>query len=121
MQKGSPVPELFAQGAVPTRMYMARFYLPLRDNAGNAFPSAMFRAVEAELSTRFGGVTAHLESPASGLWREEGKTHIDEVVIFEVVLDAAERDWWRAYRARLERDFRQKRIMLMLQPVEVIE
>lgn len=101
-------------------MYMVRFYLPLRDNAGEAFPSSMFSAVEAELSARFGGVTAHLESPASGLWREEGKMHVDEVVIFEVILQAADRGWWSAYRTRLERDFRQKRILLMLQPVEVI-
>ena len=101
-------------------MYLARFYLPLRDNAGEAFPSLMFRMVEAELSRRFGGVTAHLESPASGLWRENGTTHADEVVIFEVILGEADRTWWSSYRERLERDFRQKRILLMLLPVEVI-
>ena len=101
-------------------MYLARFYLPLRDNAGEAFPSLMFRVVEAELSRRFGGVTAHLESPASGLWREHGTTHVDEVVIFEVMLDDVDRRWWSSYRERLERDFRQKRILLMLVPVEVI-
>ena len=99
---------------------MARFYVPLRDNAGDFFPADMFRAVETELSSRFGGVTAHLQAPANGLWREEGKTHVDEVVIFEVLIDAADRGWWSAYRTRLERSFRQKRILLMLQPVEVI-
>jgi hypothetical protein len=101
-------------------MYMARFYLPLRDNEGEAFPPSMFSGVEAELSSRFGGVTAHLEAPASGLWREEGRTHVDEVVIFEVICDAADRGWWHVYRTRLERDFRQKRILLTLQQVEVI-
>ena len=50
-------------------MFLMRFYLPLRDNAGEAFPPRMFREVEDELSRRFGGVTAHLEAPASGLWR----------------------------------------------------
>ena len=99
---------------------MARFYLPLQDNLGEAFPSTMYVAVESELSARFGGVTAHLESPASGLWRENGTTHADEVVIFEVLLDDVDRDWWTAYRARLQRDFRQKQILLMLQPVEVL-
>jgi hypothetical protein len=101
-------------------MYMARFYLPLRDNAGEAFPPAKFRAVEADLSRRFGGVTAHLQSPASGLWQEAGKTHVDEVVIFEVLLDEADRAWWSSYREKLERDFRQKQILLVLQPVDVI-
>lgn len=112
--------ELSSGSIVLAPMYLARFYLPLRDNEGEPFPSLMFRVVEAELSRRFGGVTAHLESPASGLWREKGTTHVDEVVIFEVIVEEMDRSWWTSYRERLERDFRQKRILLMLQPVEVM-
>lgn len=101
-------------------MFMARFYLPLRDNAGDAFSPQMFRQVEEELSSRFGGVTAHLEAPASWLWREAGRTHADEVAIFEVILEAVDRGWWTEFRARLERDFRQKRILMTLQAVDVV-
>ncbi|PZF78741.1 hypothetical protein DK847_02750 [Aestuariivirga litoralis] len=101
-------------------MRLVRFYLPLRDNAGGAFPARMFRAVEAELSGRFGGVTAHLQSPASGLWHDGGEMHADDVVIFEVLTQDGDRDWWSAYRARLAHDFRQKSILMMLQPVEVV-
>jgi hypothetical protein len=107
-------------GPLPACMYLARFYLPLQDDAGHVFPVALFRAVEAELAQRFGGVTAHLTSPAKGLWRENGTTHTDEVVVFEVLLEDADRAWWSGYRTRLERDFRQKRVLLMLQPVEVV-
>jgi hypothetical protein len=112
--------ELLVTHAVSSRMHLVRLYLPVRDNAGQAFPVAMFRTIEAELSHRFGGVTAHLAAPASGLWRESGKLHADEVVIFEVLTDEADRDWWTAYRERLARDFRQKQILLMLQAVEVV-
>ena len=42
------------------------------------------------------------------------------MAIFEVILDQSDRDWWRDYRTRLERDFRQKRILMMLQPVDVV-
>ena len=101
-------------------MYLARVYLPLRDNESHPFPSRMFRAVEEELSQRYGGVTAHLEAPASGMWRDKGETHADQVVIFEVILDEPDRGWWIGYRTRLERDFRQKSILITLQPVEVI-
>lgn len=80
----------------------------------------MFRAVVAELSSRFGGVTAHLQSPASGLWRDGGELHADDVVIFEVLSEAEDRDWWIAFRERLARDFRQKSVLLLLQPVEVV-
>lgn len=101
-------------------MDMVRFYLPLRDNGGSDFPAAMFRAVEAELTERFGGVTAHLQSPASGLWTDGGRTHADDVVIFEVLLESADHGWWSSYRCNLERTFRQKRILIVLQPVDVI-
>ena len=101
-------------------MRLARFYLPLRDNGGEPFPAHMFRDVEAELSRRFGGVTAHLQSPASGLWSHGGEVHADDVVIFEVLAEAEDRDWWAAYRDRLAHDFRQKSILMLLQPVEVV-
>lgn len=114
------VPELRWSHAVSGCMHLVRFYLPVRDNAGQAFPVAMFRAIEAELSQRFGGVTAHLASPASGLWRESGTLHADEVVIFEVLTEDVDRSWWAGYRARLARDFRQKQILLMLHAVEVV-
>lgn len=101
-------------------MRLARFYLPLRDNEGAPVPLAMFRGVEAELSTRFGGVTAHLQSPASGLWCDGGKLRADDVVIFEVLSQTADRGWWKDYRDRLARDFRQKGILPLLQEVEVV-
>lgn len=101
-------------------MHLSRFYLPLRDNAGTPFSPNMFRAVERELSARFGGVTAHLQSPASGLWRDGGEVHADDVVIFEVLVSDWDRDWWAAYRDRLAHDFRQKSILILLQQVEVV-
>lgn len=101
-------------------MRLARLYLPLQDNAGNPFAAHMFGAVEDELSARFGGVTAHLQSPASGLWRDGGEVHADDVVIFEVLVRDWDRGWWTAYRDRLARMFRQKSILILLQQVEMV-
>ena len=101
-------------------MHLVRFYLPLHNNTGEAFPAQMLADVSAELSGRFGGVTAHLLSPASGLWRDGGDMHADDVVIFEVFTQKVDRGWWTAYRERLAEDFRQKSILMLLQPVEVI-
>ena len=101
-------------------MHLVRFYLPLHDNTGAAFPAQMLADVSSELSDRFGGVTAHLLSPASGLWRDGGDMHADDVVIFEVFTQNVDRGWWTAYRGRLAEDFRQKSILMLLQPVEVI-
>jgi hypothetical protein len=101
-------------------MNVVKLYLPLRDNSGNAFDARMFKDIEQELSQRFGGVTAHMQAPANGLWREGDTTHADEIVIFEVILKTADRTWWTQYRERLEVQFRQKSVMVFLQEIEVL-
>ena len=56
-------------------MHLVQILLPLRDNEGAPFPGDDFTRVRAELVERFGGVTAHLQAPAQGVWKdeEEGK------------------------------------------------
>jgi len=93
-------------------MYLVQFLLPLRDNERRPFPRADFDRVRAELIERFGGVTAFLQSPAAGAWKEEGETAYDEVVLFEVMTEELERAWWKSYRAELERRFRQEAIVV---------
>jgi hypothetical protein len=41
-------------------------------------------------------------------------------VVLEVMAEELDRVWWRAYRARLERDFRQDVIVIRASAVEVI-
>lgn len=101
--------------------HLVQFFLPLRDNAGAAFPKSEFTRVRAELTDRFGGVTAYLRSPALGAWEDEdGDVQRDEVVLFEVVADTLDRDWWRAYRETLCRRFRQEEVLVRASPVALL-
>lgn len=93
-------------------MYLIQFLLPLRDNERRPFPRADFDRVRAELIERFGGVTAFLQSPATGAWKDEGETTHDEVVLYEVMTQGLDRAWWKGYRAELERRFRQEAIVV---------
>jgi hypothetical protein len=94
-------------------MVLIQFLLPLRDNAGQPFARADFERVRTELTERFGGVTAFLQSPAAGAWKEDdARTVRDEVVLFELMTDALDRAWWRRYREELERRFRQKALVV---------
>lgn len=93
-------------------MHVIQFLLPLRDNEQRPFARADFEKVRAELTERYGGVTAFLQSPAMGAWMEEGETVRDEMVLFEVMVEPFERTWWSGYRAELERRFRQERIVM---------
>ncbi|NMO17185.1 hypothetical protein HPC49_19865 [Pyxidicoccus fallax] len=101
-------------------MVLIQFLLPLRDNAGQPFPRADFERVRTELTERFGGVTAFLQSPAAGAWKEDGggSTVRDEVVLFELMTDALDRAWWGHYRRELERRFRQKALVVRALAVE---
>jgi hypothetical protein len=66
-----------------------------------------------ELTERYGGVTAYLRSPASGVWRDEGGEEArDEVVMVEVMVGKLQRQSWAEYRRVLERRFRQAELVV---------
>ena len=93
--------------------YLVQLFLPLRDNAGDAFPQALYDHVREELTDRYGGATAFLRAPAAGAWQGEGgEVQRDDVVLLEVMARTLDRDWWAAYRAELEARFRQDDVLV---------
>ena len=100
---------------------LVQILLPLRDNEGRPFGGGVHGKTRQELLDRFGGVTAYQRAPAQGLWKsEDGEVAQDEVVIFEVMVDRVERDWWREYRKTLEARFRQDVIIIRAIPHETL-
>jgi hypothetical protein len=78
-------------------------------------------AVQTTLAKRFGGVTAYLRVPASGLWtRASGDMSEDEIVTVEVQVETIDRDWWDAYRRQLERDVHQDSILVRAIAVDAL-
>ena len=102
-------------------MYLIELFLPLFDNTGTPLPRSDFAAVRSELTERFGGLTAFTRAPAEGLWKdEEDETRHDEIVIYEVMTDRIDRDWWKDYRARLEERFGQEEIVIRASAAELL-
>jgi hypothetical protein len=65
------------------------------------------------LIDRFGGVTAFVRAPAVGLWKESAEDiNRDEVVMFEVLTEHLDTDWWSSYRKQLEDKFRQDEVLI---------
>ena len=94
-------------------MYLIEIFLPLTDNLGQPFPRRELDRVRAELTDRFGGVTAFLRAPATGLWDDDdGRIRHDELAILEVMAESLDRRWWTGYRERLEQQFRQEEIVV---------
>jgi hypothetical protein len=105
---------------VETPMHLIQILLPLYDNDGEPLPDRLYAGVREELSQRFGGLTAFTRAPAEGLWKDAGETKRDDIVVFEVMVEAVDAAWWRSYRRRLEQAFRQDAIVIRAQEVTLL-
>ena len=103
----------------PDALYLVQILLPLFDNDGHKLPQSEYQRVGAELTERFGGLTAFTRAPAEGVWKDDSaRTTRDEIVVFEVMTAKLDRQWWRAYRHSLEQRFRQEVIVVRAQQIE---
>lgn len=94
-------------------MFLLQLLLPQRDSDGRPFARSDFDRVRGELMGRFGGVTAYLQSPAAGLWRDGGgEVSSDDIVIFEIMAEELDRSWWTSYKHELEARFRQEELVV---------
>ncbi len=95
-------------------MHLVQILIPVFDNTGQRFEQALFEEVRTQLIERFGGLTAFVQSPALGLWKdtESGTTTQDAMILIEVMSDTLDQAWWAAYRRDLEAVFRQDEIVI---------
>jgi hypothetical protein len=83
-------------------MRLIQIFLPVYDNDGRRFPPSSYAQVRRELVERFGGLTAYNRAPAEGLWQDDGgPTTRDEIVVYEVMTERLDREWWAQFRAAL--------------------
>ena len=99
-------------------MHLVQLLLPLADPDGRRFPETHYQHVVEELTERFGGLTAYARAPATGLWEERpGKTTRDDIVVYEVMVEAIDAAWWAAYRKKLEERFAQDELVIRAQEI----
>ena len=93
--------------------HLVELLLPLGDREGQRLPRALYDTTAAELTGRFGGLTAHARAPAAGLWEaRSGRTERDDIVIYEVMVDELDPTWWTTYRRVLEARFAQDEVVI---------
>ena len=94
-------------------MQLVELVLPTNRGDGEPIPPARLEAIVGELADRFGGATAFLRAPATGLWKPEpGKVTEDRIVIIQIMVEDIDEPWWRACRERLEREFQQEEVLI---------
>ena len=95
-------------------MHLIQILLPVQE-----FSRQSYDALSRELTEKFGGVTAYSRAPAAGLWKETaGSTVQDDIVVYEVMVEALDREWWATYRRALERAFDQSELVIRALPIE---
>jgi hypothetical protein len=101
-------------------MKLVQIFLPRYDNEGKRILPGVFAQERLRLVERFGGMTAHTQAPAIGLWKDGSKTKRDDIVIFEVMVRRVDRKWWMDYRHKLQKRFRQKEVLVRAQDVKTL-
>jgi hypothetical protein len=102
-------------------MQLVEILLPIADNTGVRLPRDLFDATRDELVARFGGVTMVSRSPGAGLWEDaDGRVRADSIVVFEIMVDDLDAEWWRGYRRQLEARFGQDVIVVRASPCAVL-
>lgn len=100
-------------------MHLVQLLLPLTGKNGAPLPASHYAAVREELTARFGGLTAYSRAPAEGLWDDGGdRREHDEIIVYEVMADTLDREWWHRFRGDLERRFEQEELVIRAHAVE---
>jgi hypothetical protein len=101
-------------------MNLVQILLPVYNEKGEQFSQDIFSSIRTELKDTFGGITTYSRSPATGLWKDENKTVKDVIVIYEVMTREVDKQWWRAFKKRLEELFQQDEIIIRSSIIELI-
>jgi hypothetical protein len=103
------------------RMYLIQILLPLTDENKVPFPTHYYTELTAMLTEKFGGVTAYMRSPATGLWKEDESTTVkDEIAVLEVMTRRLDVEEWKGLKDDLKSKFRQEEILMRSFEVTVL-
>lgn len=94
-------------------MYQIQLLLSLYNNEGKAFPSSHYEKVKLFFNDKFGGITMYTRTSVVGLWKESPHSTVkDELIIYEILSDQLEKDFWQHYKSDLQSLFQQEEMVI---------
>ena len=96
-------------------------FIPLFDNEGNPFKSALYQNLQVRLLEYFNGLT-YFPQPNEGFWRVGDTTYRDEIVVYRVLTEKprAARRYLSVLKEDLKRIFRQEEILIVQRNVRTL-
>jgi hypothetical protein len=102
-------------------MHLIEIFFPLNTNDGTPQPVELFRHVREQLAEQFGGVTAFTRNPAKGIsLQKDNERAEDDIIVYEVMVEAVDRLWWQSFKRDLEGRFQQEEILIRATAVSLI-
>ena len=98
--------------------HLIEIFLPLAFASKEPIPDTIFTVLKEELVDHFGGVTSCSRVLAEGLWANGDKIEADRVMVWEVMTDDLDRDWWKSFRTRVEKLLRQEELLIRATKVD---
>ena len=104
-----------------TKKKLFQILLPLYDKEGEPIPVENYKELKVELTEHFGGLTTYSRSPATGVWKDpKDEIAVDKIIVYEVVSDSREVNYWQNLKVALEKKFDQDEIMIRCQDLELL-
>ena len=101
-------------------MRLVQILIPIYSNTGVPFEQKLFTNLRDELVERFGGITAYTRAPVHGLWQEREQVVRDDLIIYEIMVQAWDERWWRKLRRSLESRFQQQSVVVRAHEIELL-
>jgi hypothetical protein len=92
--------------------FLVEILLPTAAGDGTPIEREWFEQLLAELTAKFGGATSFVRAPGEGLWHSGGETQRDNIAVIEVMVNRLEPEFWKALRARFERELSQQEVVI---------
>ncbi|ETZ24184.1 inorganic diphosphatase [Pedobacter sp. V48] len=104
---------------LPVKM-LVELFLPLYDGNGEVFPEKLYAELREELTAKFGGLTAYSRNPVKGFWKPAGNhAEKDVLLVFEVMCEKVETEFWDELKARLLKTFKQDSLIIRCSKIEL--
>lgn len=94
-------------------MFLVELFVPMSARGAD------IEALVERLALEFGGATAHVRTPAEGLWHDQSLEK-EPMGIIEIMTPELDRAWWRKLRTDLEVRFDQDEILIRATACETI-
>jgi len=102
-------------------MQLIQILLPLIEKENKDSNFNLYTEIRKELTEKFGGITTYTRSPATGSWKEEAnKTVKDDIIIYEVMAQDLDKDWWEKYKQMMEKEFEQEEIIIRTWQIDLL-